>query len=192
MVITSCDAVAATTLKLLLAASVKPAEFDVVTLYPEPTLLSEQLKVATPAVTVTGPVPPAHVNVLDPGLLDSARLTVVVLSVLTVFPTPSFTATTNDVDAPAAMFAPAAGWVVKANLRRRGCSDVERRARGADETRRRRDEGVAGTRLVEGEVAEGRDAAGRGLGRGATQRGPARIGVPIAMAIDAVDAVWFP
>ena len=116
MVITSCDAVAATTLKPLLAASVKPAEFDVVTLYPDPTLLSEQLKVATPAVTVTGPVPPAHVNVLDPGLLDNARLTVVELSVPTVFPTPSFTATTNDVDAPAAMFAPAGGWVVKATF----------------------------------------------------------------------------
>jgi hypothetical protein len=75
-------------------------------------LLSEQTKVATPFVTVTGPVPSAQDSVLEPGFAESARLTVVELSDTTTLLRVSSTDTTNMVDAPAATFWFAVGCVV--------------------------------------------------------------------------------
>jgi hypothetical protein len=101
----------------LLVASAYAGLLVAVTENPLAAMLNEQLKLATPETTVTGPVPPAfvHDNVLEPGLAPSAKVTVVLLSSVMTLPKPSATPTANDVEAPAVTFAPDDGWVVNTN-----------------------------------------------------------------------------
>src|SRR5213593_2292286 len=81
--------------------------------------MAQPVKLATPLETVTGPKPPALEQVSTPplGLLLIASVTVVALSAVSTLPLASSTATEAEkVPVPVArMFAPEAGWLVKAS-----------------------------------------------------------------------------
>src|SRR5438552_13327967 len=82
--------------------------------------MAQPVKLATPLETVTGPVPPALVQVSTPppGLLLIASVTVVALSAVFTLPLASSTATeAGKLAVPVAwMLALAAGWLVNASL----------------------------------------------------------------------------
>src|SRR5207253_5405158 len=108
-------------LKLLaLLGAVCDGLLEAVSVYPVPLLVMAQpLKLATPLDTVTGPVPPALLQLSTPlpGLVLMVRVTVVALSPVSTLELVSSTATEAEkLPVPVAwMLAFEAGWLVKAS-----------------------------------------------------------------------------